>query len=100
MEAARSVFRFLGADQNLALNLRRSDKNDPKANAMSHSLDNNQIKNLVDFSNMVFYGSPIQEEQKEKFYTNPYLPTFDKYYDGVGAMMPWLKSMPQTSLSK
>jgi endo-1,4-beta-xylanase len=100
MEAARSVFRFLGVDQNLALNLRRSDKNDPKANAMSHSLDNNQIKNLVDFSNMVFYGSPIQEEQKEKFYTNPYLPTFDKYYDGVGAMMPWLKSMPQTSLSK
>jgi endo-1,4-beta-xylanase len=100
MEAARSVFRFLSADHYLALNLRRSDKNDPKANAMSHSLDNNQIRNLVDFSNMVFYGSPIQEEQKEKFYKNPYIPTFDKYYGGVEAMMPWLKSMPQTSQSK
>jgi endo-1,4-beta-xylanase len=100
MEGARPVFRFLGADQNLALNLRRSDKNDPKANGMSHSLDNNQIKNLVDFSNMVFYGTPLPEEQKEKFYTNPYIPTFDKYYDGIGAMMPWLKSIPQKSLSK
>jgi len=48
----------------------------------------------VHFADMVFYGVRLPEELENKFYSNPYLPTFDKYYGGLETMMPWLKDVP------
>jgi endo-1,4-beta-xylanase len=93
-EGAKPVFRFLNSDQNLALNLRRTDINAPQAPGGGHRLDNSQVSNLVAFSNMVFYGKPLPEELKTKLYTNPYYPTFDTYYGGLKTIMPWINSVP------
>jgi endo-1,4-beta-xylanase len=99
VEGAKPVFSFLNASQNLAINLRRTDINSPQPGG-GHRLDNQQISNLVTFSNMVFYGSPLPEELKNKIYTNPYYPTFDTYYGGLKSMMPWLNSVPGTAATK
>ena len=94
VEGAKPVYKFLNASQNLAINLRRTDINTPQMPGGGHRLDNQQISNLVAFSDMVLYGKPLPEELKEKFYTNPYYPTFDKYYGGLKSMMPWLTTAP------
>ncbi len=95
LEGARPVFRFLGVDQNLALNIRRSEKENQPGFGGGHRLDQNQMQNLVEFSDMIFYDKPMPEELKTLFYTNPYLPAFDKYYGGIKSMMPWLDSVPE-----
>jgi len=100
VEGAKPVYRFLGASQNLALNLRTFDEANPQGLGMGHRVDNNQIKNLVNFCNMVLYGIPLTEEFKNKFYTNPYLPTFDTYYSGLASMMPWRNSAPNVTQIK
>jgi endo-1,4-beta-xylanase len=100
MEGAKPVFQFLNASQNLALNVRTTGEPSPWGWGGGHWLDNNQIQNLVDFSNMVFYGTPLSVEQKTKFYTDPYIPTYNKYYGGLPAMMPWMKPVPQAIQKK
>lgn len=94
MEGARPVFRFLGADQNLALNIRRTDKSAPVNRGGGHRLDNDQIKNFTEFCNMVFYGKRPDPKLAAGFYSNPYLPALDVYYGGLRKMMPWLDSIP------
>ena len=100
MEGARPVFRFLGAEENLTLNIRTTGEPNPRGWGGGHWIDDNQLKNLVEFSNLVFYGKPLSEELKAKFYTNPYLPTFDTYYGGLEQMMPWAKTAPKKFLGK
>ena len=100
VEGAKSVFCFLNASQKLAINLRRTDISGPQAPGGSHRLDNQQMNNLVTFSDMVFYGKPLPEELKNKIYSNPYYPTFDTYYGGLKTMMPWIKSVPRSPASK
>jgi endo-1,4-beta-xylanase len=92
LEGARPVYRFFGAEKYLALNLRM--KGEGNARMGAHSMDDTQMQNLMSFSNMVFYGTPLPEEAKARFYTNPYLKTYDTYYDGLNAMMPWARSAP------
>ncbi|MES1225180.1 MAG: hypothetical protein ABUT20_57385, partial [Bacteroidota bacterium] len=93
MEAAKPVFQFLGAGQKLALNIRTTGEPSPRWGG-SHWLDENQVRNLVTFSDMIFYGKPLSPELKEKLYANPYLPTIDKYYGGLMKVMPWMNSVP------
>ncbi len=94
LEGAKPVFEFLGARQNLALNLRTSGEPNPRGWGGGHWISETQLKNLVAFSNMIFFGSSLPQHLEEKFYTNPYLPTFDKYYGGTTRMMPWLSTVP------
>lgn len=90
LEGARPVFRFLGVEQKLALNIRRSAEETQPGFGGGHRLDQNQMQNLVKFSDIVFFGKPLPEELKTLLYTNPYLPAFDKYYGGIKSMMPWI----------
>jgi endo-1,4-beta-xylanase len=99
VEGAKSVFRFLNAGQNLALNLRTTDITKPQGPGGGHRLDNDQISNLVAFSNMVYYGKPLPEELNAKLYANPYYPIYDTYYGGLKTMMPWIDSAPDTPAS-
>ena len=94
MEGAKPVFEFLNAGQNLALNLRTTGEKSPWGGTDGHWMSNDQIKNMLDFSNMIFYGTTLSPEQKTKFYSNPYYPTFDTYYGGLKSMMPWLNNAP------
>ncbi len=94
VEGAKSVFRFLNAKENLALNIREAGVSSPNGFGGAHRVDDSQIKNLVSFMNKVFFDIPLDNELKTKFYTNPYLSTFDKYYGGINTMMPWINSAP------
>jgi len=91
LEGAKPVYQFLGVPANLALNIRTSGENSPWGGG--HFQDDAQIANLVHFADMVFFGVPLTEELQSKFYTNPYLSTFDKYYGELEKMMPWLKDV-------
>lgn len=94
LEAAKPVYKFLRAEKKLGLNIRTSGEPNPWGFGDGHWQSDNQVQNLVDFSNMVFFNERLSEEQKKVFYTNPYYSTFDKYYGGLDAMMPWFKSAP------
>ena len=61
-EGARPVFRFPGSDRNLGINIRRTNPIKPAGPGGGHMLDNIQIMNLVEFTNMVFYNIPLSEE--------------------------------------
>ena len=95
MEGAKPVFKFLGAENKLGLNIRTTGEKNPWGFGDGHWQSDDQIKNLVEFSNMVFFRTPLSEERKKVFYSNPYYPTFDKYYGGIKAMMPWINKVPQ-----
>jgi hypothetical protein len=92
-EAAKPVFRFLGAVKKLALNLRRTDLSNPSGAGPGHRLDNKQTENLLHFCNYIFYDTPLPEELKTELYDNPYLSTMEEYYGGKRSMMPWLNSV-------
>lgn len=94
VEGAKPVFKFLSVETKLGLNIRTSGEPNPWGGEDGHWQSDGQITNLVDFSNMVFYGTALSEEQKKVFYSNPYYPTFDKYYGGLETMMPWLSTVP------
>lgn len=100
LEGAKPVFAFLGADQKLAINMRRSAETINPGRGGAHRIDNDQTKNLVDFSNMIFYGTPLPEELKTKLYNDPYIPTYETYYGGFASMMPWLSKVPHFSTAK
>ncbi|MBN2419254.1 MAG: hypothetical protein JXL81_07705, partial [Deltaproteobacteria bacterium] len=94
LEGAKPVYRFLGAEKNLGLNIRTTGEKNPWGFGDGHWQSDDQVKNLVDFANMVFFGTALSEEQEKLFYSNPYYSTFDKYYGGIRDMMPWLKKVP------
>jgi hypothetical protein len=56
-----------------------------------HSLKPAQAVNIVKFANMALLGKPIDADVKKQLATDPYLNagTYDRYYGGVGKMMPW-----------
>jgi endo-1,4-beta-xylanase len=87
-EGAKPVFEFLGVLQNLALNLRTTNQPHPRFGG-GHWLSEEQQQNLVTFANQVFYKIPITKVLAKKLYENPYQDTFDTYYGGLKAMMPW-----------
>jgi len=89
-EGARPVYKFHNAEKKLALNIRTTGEKNPYGFGDGHWQSDKQVQNLVDFSNMVFFGKPLSSEQKKVFYSNPYYPTFDKYYGGIESMMPWI----------
>ncbi len=82
-EGARPVYAFLGADRNLALNIRMTGG--------GHSLASWHRQNVVRFCDLVFYGTPLPEPLRGDLYDNPYLDAYAKYYGGLKAMMPWRK---------
>jgi len=85
---ARPIYEFLGASQNLAFDIRMTGG--------SHSIGTMHRQNLVSFSNMVFYGTPLSEELQVDLYDNPYINAYNTYYGGLKTMMPWQSTMPQT----
>jgi endo-1,4-beta-xylanase len=82
-EGAKPVFQFLGASQNLALDLFMGGG--------GHSLKPAQAANIVNFANMVLFGKPLADDVKTQLTTDPYLNagSYDRYYGGLRAMMPW-----------
>ncbi len=91
-EGAKPVYRFLGVEQNLALDLYMGGG--------GHSLKPSQEQNIVAFADMVLKGTPMAEDVKTHLATDPYLDagTYDKYYGGLDSMMPWAKWMPHANL--
>jgi endo-1,4-beta-xylanase len=87
-EGARPVFQFLGASQNLALDL--------YVGGGGHSLKPLQASNIVHFADMVLFGKPLTDEVKKQLTTDPYLDagTYDRYYGGLRTMMPWSRAVP------
>ena len=82
-EGAKPVYEFLGAGRNLAFNIRMTGG--------GHSLGAVHRQNVIAFCNTVFYGSPLPAQLQTDLYDNPYLETYEKYYGGLKAMMPWKK---------
>ncbi|MEI9945333.1 MAG: sugar-binding protein [Chitinophagaceae bacterium] len=94
-EAAKPVFNFLNASENIAINIRTTGEANPRGGGGGgHWLSEKQVKNLVEFADKIFFGKPLSAESQTAFYSNPYIPTFDKYYGGLDKMMPWRKSAP------
>ena len=82
-EGAKPVYAFLGAPQNLALDIYMGGG--------GHSLKPSQAEHIVTFANMVFSGTPMSDDVKKQLTTDPYLDTgtYDTYYGGLKTMMPW-----------
>jgi endo-1,4-beta-xylanase len=82
-EGAKPVYAFLGAPQNLALDIYMGGG--------GHSLKPSQAANIVAFANMVFFGTPLSDDVKKQLTRDPYLDagTYDTYYGGLKTMMPW-----------
>jgi len=82
-EGAEPVFQFLGAPQNLALDLYMGGG--------GHSLKPAQAANIVNFANTVLFGKPLADDVKKQLTTDPYLNagTYERYYGGLQTMMPW-----------
>jgi endo-1,4-beta-xylanase len=82
-EGAKPVYQFLGAPQNLALDIFMGGG--------GHSLKPSQAVDIVNFANMVLFGKPLAGEVNKQLTTDPYLNagTYDTYYGGLKTMMPW-----------
>jgi endo-1,4-beta-xylanase len=82
-EGAKPVFQFLGAPQNLALDIFMGGG--------GHSLKPSQAANIVTFANFVLFGKALPEEVHKHLTTDPYLDagTYNRYYGGLKSMMPW-----------
>ncbi|MEI9974281.1 MAG: sugar-binding protein [Ignavibacteriota bacterium] len=82
-EGARPIFQFLGAPQNLALDIYMGGG--------GHSLKPAQAVNIVHFANLVLFGKPLPDDVKKHLTTDPYLEagTYTRYYGGLETMMPW-----------
>jgi len=82
-EGAKPVFGFLGAPQNLALDI--------YIGGGGHSLKPSQAANIVSFADMVLFGKHLADDLRKHFGTDPYLDagTYDTYYGGLRTMMPW-----------
>lgn len=93
-EGAKPVYKLLNAEEMLGLNIRTTGEKNPYGFGDGHWQSDKQVQNLVDFSNMVFFRIRLSNDQKKLFYSNPYYPTFDKYYGGLDVMMPWISKAP------
>ena len=91
LEGAKPVFNFLNAEKNIGFNIRMSDEKSPWGFGGGHFQSDGQIQNLVDFADMVFFKKALSMEQKVLFYSNPYIPTYIRYYGGLKTMMPWIE---------
>jgi endo-1,4-beta-xylanase len=82
-EGAKPVFQFLGAPQNLALDLYMGGG--------GHSLKPSQSASIVHFANMVLSGKPLAGDVRKQLTTDPYLNAgiYERYYGGLQSMMPW-----------
>jgi endo-1,4-beta-xylanase len=82
-EGAKPVFQFLGAPQNLALDIFMGGG--------GHSLKPSQAANIVTFANFVLFGKPLPEDVRKHVTADPYLDagTYNRYYGGLQSMMPW-----------
>ncbi|WP_321371708.1 sugar-binding protein [uncultured Draconibacterium sp.] len=86
-EGAKPIYEFLGVSHHLGLNIRTTGEAGPFGGG--HWLSDQQKRNLIAFANSIFFQKPLSEKFQDECYTNPYLPTFDKYYGGIQEMMPW-----------
>ena len=61
-----------------------------------HSLKPAQSVNIVNFANMVLFGKPLANDVKKQLTADPYLNagTYERYYGGLKAMMPWDRVPP------
>lgn len=80
-EGAKPVYAYLGTAGNLAFNIRMTGG--------GHSLSTAHRQNVIHFCDMVFYGKSLPDQLKADLYDNPYLSTYERYYGGLKAMMPW-----------
>ncbi len=82
-EGAKPVFRFLGAPQNLALDIFMGGG--------GHSLKPSQAANIVTFANFVLLGKPQPDDVRKHLTTDPYLDAqvYQRYYGGLQSMLPW-----------
>lgn len=115
-EGALPIFKFLGAQQNLAI-----DTYMETGNPAYHSLKTPQQNNFISFLDFVLYGIPLPAAvapgdntfvlpanavpTNTKLYTDFYLTgavdhssIYDYYYGGLSTMMPWLTSVPHANL--
>lgn len=92
-EGAKPVYAFLGAEQNLALDIFMGG---------GHSLKKTQAENIVRFADFVLRGKPLPEDAKKHLATDPYFDagTYDKYYGGLKTMMPWAAKAPKKTPAK
>jgi endo-1,4-beta-xylanase len=105
-QGALPVFKYLGAENNLALDI--------YLGGGGHSLKQSQQFNLVRFLDFVLYGIPLPSTVPPGDATNtttavqlrrdPYLTgakgglnVYDVYYGGLENMMPWLDQVPHAS---
>ncbi len=93
-EGAKPVYEFLGAEQNLAL--------DVYMGGGGHSLKKAQAEDLVRFADAVLRGRALPEAVKKQLATDPYLDawTYDAYYGGLKRMMPWAEAAPKQASSE
>lgn len=96
-EAAKPVYQFLGASQNLGLDIYMGGG--------GHSFKTSQAQNLVAFASMVLSGVPLSSTVEQQVYTDPFLTgsadhtsIYDQYYGGFASMMPWLSDAPHANL--
>ncbi len=82
-EGAKPIYAFLGAPQNVALDLDMGNT--------GHGLTSAQATHIVNFANFVLFGTPLAPAVKTQLTTDPYLNagTYDTYYGGLKTMMPW-----------
>jgi endo-1,4-beta-xylanase len=82
-EAAKPVYKFLGAPQNIAVDL--------DLGGTGHGLTNAQSQHIVDYANFILSGTPLAPDVKTQLTTDPYLNAgiYDTYYGGLETMMPW-----------
>jgi hypothetical protein len=115
-EGALPVFKYLGVQQNLALDT-YMEVNNPAY----HSLKTPQASNFISFLDFQLYGIPLPTTvptgdnafvlpanavpTNAKLYTDFFLTgaadhtsIYDKYYGGLSTMMPWLTSVPHANL--
>ena len=76
-EGALPVYEFLGLPDRLALDIFMG--------AGGHSLKPAQAANILTFADFVFFGRALPEAVKKQVTTDPYLPTYEKYYGGIKA---------------
>ena len=115
-EGALPVFKFLGAQQNLAV-----DSVMEAGNPASHSLKTTQATNFIRFLDFQLFGIPLPNTvpagnssfnipgtdlpTNVQLYTDHFLTgspshtsTWDQYYGGLSTMMPWLTTVPHANL--
>lgn len=87
-EGAKPIYKFLGAPQNVALDLDMGNT--------GHGLTPAQAQHIVNYANFILFGTPLAPDVKTQLTTDPYLNDgiYDTYYGGLETMMPWAFHRP------